>query len=55
VFIEYDRTKKFTLFELAGIKVLLEDEFAADVHIATRDGLHPLMRPGIEEDAVRIF
>jgi len=55
VFVEYDPGKAFSLFELAGIKVLLEDGLETDVHVTTRDGLHPLMRPGIEEDAVRIF
>ena len=55
VFVEYDPAKSFSLFDLAGIKVLLEDELATDVHITTRDSLHPLMRRGIEHDAIRIF
>ena len=54
VFVEYT-PGEFTLFELSGIKLLLEDDFSLPVHITTRDGLHPLMRRGIEADAVRVF
>ena len=53
VFVEYQ--PGFSLFELAGIKVLLEEELAREVHVTTRDSLHPLMKPGIGEDAIRIF
>ncbi len=53
VFVEY--RPGFSLFELSGIKVLLDEQLSRDVHVTTRDSLHPLMRPGIEEDAIRIF
>jgi predicted nucleotidyltransferase len=53
VYVEY--SAGFSLFELAGIKVLLDRKLARDVHVTTRDSLHPLMRRGIEEDAVRVF
>ena len=54
VFIEYD-PGKLTLFELAGIQVLLEEQLAHEVHVTTRDSLHRLMRPGIEHDAIQVF
>ncbi|MCR4281814.1 MAG: nucleotidyltransferase domain-containing protein, partial [Bauldia sp.] len=41
VFVEYDPNKKFSLFDLAGIQVLLEEDLASDVHVTTRDSLHP--------------
>lgn len=53
VFVEY--RPGFTLFELGGIQSLLEKLLAREVHVTTRDSLHPLMKPGIEEDAVRVF
>jgi predicted nucleotidyltransferase len=55
VFIEYDPSKKFSLFDLAGIKVLLEDHLGVEVDITTRDSLHPLLRERIERSAIRIF
>ena len=44
IFIEYDPTKRFSLFDLAGIKVALEEEFGIDVHVTTRDSLHPRLK-----------
>jgi predicted nucleotidyltransferase len=55
IFIDYDRTKKFSLVDLAGLKNFLEDEFAAKVDVTTRDSLHPLLREGIERSAIRVF
>lgn len=55
VFIEYDRERRFSLFDLVGIKQYLEDELKAPVDVATRNGLHPMLRDRIEQSAVRIF
>jgi uncharacterized protein len=33
IFVEYDATKRFSLMDLAGIKVLLEDALGVDVDI----------------------
>jgi predicted nucleotidyltransferase len=55
VFVEYDPAKKFSLFDLAGIKVLLEEKLGVEVDVTTRDSLHPLMRKRIEQSAIRIF
>jgi predicted nucleotidyltransferase len=55
IFIDYDRNRKFSLLDLAGLKNFLEDELAAKVDIATRDSLHPLLREGIEKSAIRVF
>lgn len=54
VFIEYD-PERLTLFELAGIKVLLEEQLGIDVDVTTRDSLNPLLRNRIERTAIRIF
>ena len=55
VFIEYDPDAHFSLFELVGIKQALEERLGAEVHVATRDGLHPRLRKRIESSAIRIF
>jgi len=55
VFIEYDKSKRFSLFELVGIKQALEDSLNAEVDVATRDGLHPVLKKRIERSAIRVF
>ena len=55
VFIEYDQAKKFSLFDLVGIKQTLEDRLNAEVDVATRDGLHPVLRKRIERSAIHVF
>ena len=55
IFIDYDRTKKFSLIDLAGLKNFLEDELTSKVDITTRDSLHPRLRDGIEKSAIRVF
>ena len=55
LFIDYDPTSRFNAFDLVGIKQFLEAELGVDVDITTRDGLHPMLRDGIEQSAIRIF
>jgi uncharacterized protein len=55
LFIDYDAERKFSLVDLAGIKLLLEDELGIEVDITTRDSLHPMLRQDIEHSAVRVF
>lgn len=55
IFIEYEPESKFSLMELVGIKLLLEDEIGASVDIATRNGLHPRLRARIEAEAIQVF
>ena len=55
LFIDYDVTKKFSLLDLVGIKLFLEDELSTDVDVTTRDSLHPRLRDRIEKSALRIF
>ena len=55
VFVEYDPAGKFSLLDLAGIKVLLEEELGVEIDITTRDSLHPLLRNRIEQTAIRVF
>jgi uncharacterized protein len=55
MFIDYDPRKKFSLVDLAGIKLFLEDTLGVDVDVTTRDSLHPMLRKDMEASAVRVF
>jgi predicted nucleotidyltransferase len=55
LFIDYDPAKKFSLVDLVGIKLLLEDEFEMQVDVTTRDSLHPMLKDDIEKSAIRVF
>jgi predicted nucleotidyltransferase len=55
LFVDYDPAKKFSLFDLVGIKLLLEDELGLQIDVTTRDSLHPMLKEDIEKSAVRVF
>jgi predicted nucleotidyltransferase len=55
LFVDYDPEGKFSLLELVGIKLLLEQKLGVRVDVTTRDSLHPLLRADIEQSAVRVF
>ncbi len=55
LFMDYDPGENFSLFDLADIKLYLEDRLGVPVDITTRDSLHPMLRKGIESSAVRVF
>jgi uncharacterized protein len=55
LFIEYDRSSRFSLIELVGIKQLLERRLGVAVDLTTRDSLDPLLRDRIEASAERVF
>jgi predicted nucleotidyltransferase len=55
LFIDYDQATKFSLLDLAGIKLYLEDELRLPVDVMTRDSLHPLLSEGIQQTAIRVF
>ena len=55
LFIDYDPASKFNAFHLVGIKLFLEDALAIPVDLATRDGLHPMLRRDIERAAIQVF
>lgn len=55
LFIEYDPDKKFSLIDLVGIKLFLEDELGGEVDVTTRNSLHPRLKDRIENSAIRVF
>lgn len=54
-YVEYSPASKFSLIELAGIKLLMEETLGLDVDITTRDSLHPMLKADIEAEAIRVF
>jgi hypothetical protein len=55
VFIDKDRSRKFGFDEFMDIYLLLQKQLGAKVDYGTRDGLHPVLRPHIEREAIRVF
>ncbi|HEX2147307.1 MAG TPA: nucleotidyltransferase domain-containing protein [Pseudorhizobium sp.] len=55
LFIDYDPSKKFSLVDLVGIKIYLDDELSKEVDVTTRDSLHPHLKDTIEASAIRVF
>jgi len=55
LFIDYDPDSRFSLIDLVGIKLLLEERLGVEADVTTRGGLHPRLRDKIERSAVRIF
>jgi hypothetical protein len=55
LFLDYDRSSRFSLIELVGIKQLLERRLGVPVDVTTRDSLDPLLRDRIEASAQRVF
>jgi uncharacterized protein len=55
VFIDKDRSRKFGFDEFMDIYLLLQERLGGEVDYGTREGLHPVLRPDIEREAVRVF
>ncbi|POO53075.1 nucleotidyltransferase family protein [Agrobacterium rosae] len=55
LFIDHDPAKRFSLFDLVGIKQFLEQELSVSVDVTTRTSLHPMLKGDIEQSAIRIF
>ena len=55
VFVDALDPDSFSLVELVGIKLLLEDKLGIEVDVTTRDSLHPMLRADIEQSAIRVF
>jgi uncharacterized protein len=55
VFIDKDKTRKFGFDEFMDIYFLLQERLGTGVDYGTREGLHPVLRPQIEREAIRVF
>lgn len=55
LFVDYDTTSRFDILDLIDIKWLAERSTGGPVDLTTSHGLHPLLKPKVERDAVRVF
>ena len=55
LFLDYDQTRRFSLFDVLSAKYMIEDELGISADIMTRSSLHPRIKPEAERDAIRIF
>lgn len=55
LFFDRDRSKTFGMMELTELKFLLEDILETEVDVATRTGLHPVLKSEIEASAIRVL
>lgn len=55
VFIDKDASRKFGFDEYMDIYLLLQERLGENVDYGTREGLHPVLRPEIEREAIRVF
>jgi predicted nucleotidyltransferase len=55
VFIDKDKARKFGFDEFMDVYFLLQERLGAGVDYGTREGLHPVLRPEIEREAIRVF
>jgi hypothetical protein len=54
LYFDYD-DPRFSLLELAGLQVRLEELLGRPIDVMSRGSLHPRLRPEIERSAVQVF
>jgi predicted nucleotidyltransferase len=54
LFIDYD-PERFSFVELIQLRKQLSDILGRSADLTTRDGLHPLLRPTIEAEAIKVL
>jgi len=54
IFIDYD-PERFSFVELIRLRERLSQILGRRTDLTTREGLHPLLRPQIEAEAIRII
>lgn len=55
IFVDRDPDKPLDLLGLAKIESYLESVLGTQVDVTTRGGLHPILRPDIEQQAIQVF
>ncbi len=54
LFVDYD-PDRFSFVELIRLRDQLTQILGRRADLTTREGLHPLLRPGIEAEAIKVF
>ena len=55
ILVDYNPDKKFSLFDLAGVKLVIEGELGLEAHVTTREALYPSLRSRIEQQAIKVI
>lgn len=55
IFIDIEPGHRFSLLDLIAAQHFLEDELGTPVDLVTRAGLHPMLRDGIEREAIQVL
>ncbi len=55
ILVDYDPNKKFSLLDLAGIKLVIEARLGLEAHVTARSSLYPSLSATIEQQAIRVF
>ena len=55
VFIDKDKSRPFGFDEFMDAYLLLKERLGENIDYGTREGLHPMLRADIEQEAVRVF
>jgi predicted nucleotidyltransferase len=55
VFVDVDPSRRFSLLNMSGIRLIIMDEIGREVDITERDALHPMLRDQILAEAVRVI
>ncbi|MDX1710959.1 MAG: nucleotidyltransferase domain-containing protein [Rhodovibrionaceae bacterium] len=53
IFVDHD--ENFSLLDLSGLKLYLDELFDADVDVTTRDSLHPMLKDDIVRQAEKVL
>lgn len=54
LFVDYD-PDKFSFVELIRLRERISQALGRPADLTTREGLHPLLRPAIEAEAIKVF
>ena len=54
LFVDYD-PEKFGFVELIRLRERISQALGRPADLTTREGLHPLLRPAIEAEAIKVF
>jgi uncharacterized protein len=52
---EYDPATSFSLFDQAGLMLMLSDSLGSKVDLISRNGLRPRLKARLESEMVRVF
>lgn len=55
VLVDLDASRRFTLIDLSGMRLLMEDRLGQPADLAIRDSLRPAYRVSVEADAIPVF